>query len=325
MSDAQPLHRRLWRRRPILLYGVIFAAVLGMGMSYWVDGRVRAYEKAAPRDAATGILTAMTPRTVTPEQEVGAILLVHGFIGSPSNFSDLPDALGAAGWYVEAMNLPGHGTTPHDFERTSPDDLVQGVLAKVRELKKSHSPVVLLGHSMGGAIAAIVAHEELLDGLILCSPYFDVTHNRILGLPLDVIVPPIATVIRWIPGRPGNGPVNLVENKKHVDSYGWIPTQGLLTAGAVCERANEAMSKSALSTPLLLVHSEADKVTSPTAARAVFDAYTGQDKTAVWLTKSDHVIFWDYEAEESKKAVLDFLARLAKPLPQSAPVAPGES
>ena len=149
------------------------------------DRLVARYVAQAPRDPSTGILLGAEPRDIRPARPRGAVLLVHGFNGSPNNFNDLPDRLAAAGWRVRAMLLPGHGTTPYAFEQTTPDDLRAAVTATLRELRREHDAVALLGHSMGGALAVLAAAEEPPDALLLVAPFFRVTHRWFHPLPVE--------------------------------------------------------------------------------------------------------------------------------------------
>lgn len=85
------------------------------------------------------------------------LLLVHGFTGAKEDFGDWFEALAARGWHVVAPDLRGHGhsTRPddeaeYDFERYA-DDLA--ALADALGWDR----FVLLGHSMGGMVAQVLA------------------------------------------------------------------------------------------------------------------------------------------------------------------------
>lgn len=93
-----------------------------------------------------------------------SLLCVHGSGGRGAEFSPLLEALGAAA-NGAALDLPGHGATPGPGRR-SVDDYAAWVMDFL-----AAGPVrpVLLGHSLGGAIALSVAlaRPELLSGLVL--------------------------------------------------------------------------------------------------------------------------------------------------------------
>lgn len=97
------------------------------------------------------------------------LLLVHGMWSRPSAFGRLIPELEAAGIRTRAPALPYH-----DIPRGSPPppelgtvrlaDYVAAIEAEVRALAQ---PAVILGHSLGGLIAQLVAARTGAAGLIL--------------------------------------------------------------------------------------------------------------------------------------------------------------
>jgi len=296
--------------RPYLAYLLVFGLVSLILFNFITDGLVTRYENHAAREPDSPYLKGMAPRTLGPADADKAVLFVHGFIGAQSNFSDLPDTIAASGWYVETVRLPGHGTSPRDFERTTADELETGVIDAIRGLKANHETVVVVGHSMGGALSTLAAAQEPIDGLVLCAPYFGLTHHRVLGIPTDWLARRAALVIRWLPGRPGNGPVAKPSGRVHVDCYGWIPTAGTLTALEVRERANQDAVLQAITGPVLTIHSHNDSVTSSEATATAAAKMSNASVKTSWLEKSDHVIFWDYEADQVTREIQTFLKEL---------------
>lgn len=297
--------RRRWR--PLLVYGAMALIVGMMLLNVFFDYLVSRYERNAPRDPDSPYLKGMTPRELGPEDASCAVLFVHGFIGAQSNFNTLPDEVAAAGMFVRTMRLPGHGTTPRDFEQTGADALLAGVLAEVRELKAHYPKVVVVGHSLGGALSTLAAAEEPVDGLVLCAPYFDLTWRHVLGIPMGRFVRSLAPILRWAPARPGGGPVNLKESRKLIDYYRWIPTRGGVTALEVGRRARDPEVCGAITAPLLVLHSKIDSVTSQSATARQIPLFASEQKRIIWLETSDHVIFWDHEQALVSSEVLGFI------------------
>lgn len=286
----------------------LMATIVGVVLMNLISNAlVSRYERNAPRDPGSQFLQGATPRELGSPDADRAVLFIHGFIGAQSNFNDLPDRVAEDGWYVRTMRLPGHGSSPRDFERTSAEDLIEGVRDEVRGLKSRFPELVLVGHSLGGALAAVVAAEEPVQGLVLCAPYFELTWSDTLGFRLERFAPSIAPIIRWIPGRTGGGPVNLKENRKHIDYYRWIPTQGMIAAAGVARRARESAILGAITAPVLAIHSRIDTITSPEATAAALPAFASARKAMIWLETSDHVVFWDYESDQVNAAVRAFL------------------
>ena len=114
------------------------------------------------RDVRAADGTRLTERTWRPPRDVapvGALLLVHGVGEHVGRYGTLADALVGAGWIVRGWDQRGfgasdgpRGTLPHDDVLL--DDARDRYDAFVRELPAGVGAPVLLGHSMGGCVAA---------------------------------------------------------------------------------------------------------------------------------------------------------------------------
>ncbi len=113
------------------------------------------------------------------------LLLVHGFTGAKEDFADHLDLLADAGWHAVAPDLRGHGASdqPAGVESYTLKTFAADLLALVDVL--GWGRFVLLGHSMGGMVAQVVALEAAarLDGLVL----MDTSHGPIGGIDLAAI------------------------------------------------------------------------------------------------------------------------------------------
>src|SRR5687768_15848624 len=98
-------------------------------------------------------------------------LVLHGLTGSTQSVAGLRAALEGAGFEVEAPMLPGHGTSPEDLAGCGWADWTAAAEAAYGRLAR---PVVAVGLSMGGALAAGVAgsHPEV-RGLAVVNPMVD--------------------------------------------------------------------------------------------------------------------------------------------------------
>lgn len=95
------------------------------------------------------------------------LVLVHGLGERASgDFEPVADGL-AQGFHVIALDLPGFGGSPAAGHSFHPSDFAELVARWMRE--ELDGPAHLLGHSMGGAIAILVAgrHPELVERLVL--------------------------------------------------------------------------------------------------------------------------------------------------------------
>lgn len=103
-----------------------------------------------------------------------AALLVHGFPGTPAEMRPLAKCLHAAGWTARGVLLPGFGPQIETLPERTPAEWIGAVRAALAELQRAHHPVLLIGHSLGGAISIQVAIQQPPDGLALTAPFWEI-------------------------------------------------------------------------------------------------------------------------------------------------------
>ncbi len=143
--------------------------------------------------AATGLVPEARPfKTETPGAKE-AVLLLHGFTGIPSELSIVGAALAQKGYACLAPRYPGHGTDRADFLATRAEDWLRRALDSYLDLASEYPVVHVLGHSMGGLVATIVAATFNAPRLILLAPAFKFPG---IGAALSPLIAPFAPVIR---------------------------------------------------------------------------------------------------------------------------------
>jgi alpha-beta hydrolase superfamily lysophospholipase len=137
----------------------------------------------------------------------GTVLIVHGLGEHIGRYAALAAALNAAGWHVAGYDQRGHGASGGPRGSIARSDSLLLDLARVidhvREQRRP-GPLVLLGHSMGGLVAARFVAEALMpapaawsrpvDALVLSSPALqaELTWLQKLRLAVGSVVPDLA-------------------------------------------------------------------------------------------------------------------------------------
>lgn len=112
-------------------------------------------------------------------------MLVHGFTANSDEVAGVIEPLAELGWHAVAPDLRGHGRSdrPTDAGAYSFELMAADVVALADSLGWDH--FALLGHSMGGGVAQLIAldHPERLTGLILASTF----HGPVPGISMELV------------------------------------------------------------------------------------------------------------------------------------------
>ena len=137
------------------------------------------------------------------------VLVVHGLIEHGGRYAPTAETLARRGYAVTAMDLRGHGRSEglrcwvRAFDEYLDDlDVFFDRVARSSEGK----PVFLLGHSLGGLIAAwwCIHRQPQLRGLILSGPVLQVCHRLFPWLRhlagVGSVLFPRLRLLRWAAG-----------------------------------------------------------------------------------------------------------------------------
>ncbi len=127
------------------------------------------------------VIPACLPFSIEPPGAREAILLLHGFTGNPAEMATLGKELAEAGYAVHAPRYPGHGTNREDFYATDAADWLRRAFDARLELGARFEKIHVVGHSMGGVIAAAIASAFPTGRLALLAPAFllSIPHARL--------------------------------------------------------------------------------------------------------------------------------------------------
>jgi len=111
----------------------------------------------------------------------GVVLIVHGLGEHAWRYNPMAQHLTEWGFHVRAYDQRGHGGSGGARGVLPSDDALVDDLVEIIEDTRDHltgpwaCPLILLGHSMGGLIAATLVQRELalVDSLVLSSPALD--------------------------------------------------------------------------------------------------------------------------------------------------------
>jgi carboxylesterase len=238
-----------------------------------------------------------------PADGGAAVLMLHGFGDTPQTLGYLAQAINAQGWTVRAPLLPGHGRTLTDFAASRADDWIESARAEVESLRSRYETVSVIGLSMGGSLATILAAEMSdLAALVLLAPYLSMPtrlrraalFHHVLGVPLPYL--------RGGGERSIRDPAEVARNL----AYGFTTPRLVFELARVVERACKAAPR--VSAPTLVVQSRQDHRIPADAAERAFGLFTASERQLVWTEGNGHIITVDYGRDAIFAAVASWLS-----------------
>ncbi|HYW49145.1 MAG TPA: alpha/beta fold hydrolase [Gemmatimonadaceae bacterium] len=277
--------------------------------------RVRAAESARQPLGADGIVPGAAPIALDASP-THAALLIHGFSDTPQTVRRLAEHLHAAhGWTVRAPLLPGHGRGVEAFDRFGSDAWRHAVHQEYATLRARYQTVVLVGLSMGGALATLeAARHPDLPALVLLAPYLTPPAKAERLAPAAGVINLLTPYLRG-----GNRELSIFDPVARAETLGSgaAPPKRVRDLVSVAHDARFAAAD--VRAPTLLMHSRTDyRIPLPLAEghAALFTAAAVCEQR--WVEGCGHVITVDYCREQVWAATADWLARHAG-APRAAP------
>ena len=294
---------------------VVLAAVaeVAAAAAVVIGWRVRSARRIERATAARlplgpdGIVRGAEPIALDGPQPARAVLLLHGFGDTPQTLRYLAEDLHAHGYTVRAPLLPGHGRTLRDFRASSAEQWVDAARDELRALCARGGSVAIVGLSMGGAIASILAAEIADEGgdlpaLVLMSPYLDASlvvrrvarWHHTLGLGTTYLV-----------ARGGERSVHDEVERAKTLSYRVTTPRLLHELVSLADRARDALGR--IAAPTLIIQSREDNRIAPEVAERAQAALGARQKRLVWVEGCGHVITVDFGRERVFALVREWL------------------
>ncbi len=229
------------------------------------------------------------------------VLVLHGFTGSPQSMRPLTLRLAEAGHSVELPLLPGHGTKVEDMVPTRFDDWYGAAAAKYAELEKRCERVVVVGLSMGGTLATLLAAEHEPAGLVVINPQISPPPQNVIDVVQGLADEGVTTI-------PAIGGDIAKENTEEL-AYAATPVLALLSFIDRCRTLVDQLG--AVTCPVLLFTSPQDHAVDPVSSDVLAAGVSGPVER-VTLERSFHVATLDHDAELIEDRAVDFVAEVAK-------------
>ncbi|MDH5205094.1 MAG: lysophospholipase [Hylemonella sp.] len=228
----------------------------------------------------------------------GVVLLVHGLGEHAGRYRHVAEKLNEWGFAVRGYDQYGHGESSGIQGHLPTEDRLLADLAEIVEMTRRKMgqklPLILLGHSMGGVVAArlVSMMPRSVDGLVLSSPALIPALSGLQSLLLSLM-------LKIAPDFPiGNGidPTWISHDLDVVRAY----ETDRRVHNRVSARLVKFMQTAGLQTlalapqwkvPTLLLYAGEDRLVNPEGSRLMADALTSDVGAAHCYAGMYHEIF----------------------------------
>lgn len=228
-----------------------------------------------------------------------AVLLLHGWTGSPAHLRVLGSQLNVAGFPIIAPLLAGHGTRIEDIVDTGWRDWVKSAAEAALEIDATGKRLHLVGLSMGGVISVLLA------------PVFNAVTITTINAPQRVWDrrTRLATAFRGSKRiNPGGSSVpSPPEMAEFQQQYEGTPIGSVAELRDLINAANRNLHR--VTCPALVIQSKADETVRPVSGEIIYEGLGSADKGLVWLDESRHVALLDDERDVIAQVILEHLQR----------------
>ena len=228
-----------------------------------------------------------------------ALLFIHGFAGGTYDYGELINDLELSGLFdTFSYTMKNHGNLV--INKVTKDDWIKDAEYNIEKLiKYGYKEIYVIGHSMGGVIAAYLASKyKEVKKLVLAAPafqYFKFEGNKINILESIKVVP------------------NLFKdyNKEEVISRLFkvpIPTIKEFMS-LVSEHHSDVKN---IICPTLIIHGTKDEIVPDTSVNYVYDNIKSTSVSLVEISGLTHDLFINDRYDDVKKLVFDFFKHKPK-------------
>jgi len=232
-----------------------------------------------------------------------ALLLLHGFGDTPQTLEYLAAFLHGQGWAVRAPLLPGHGRTLDAFAASRAGEWIDHARSEFDRLQARYETVAIVGQSMGGALATILASQTRdLQALVLLAPYLSMPTRLRRAANVHYL---LGIGFPFLHGGGGErsirDPAELARNL----AYGFTTPRLVFELSRIVKRARAAAPS--VSAPTLVIQSRQDHRIPPEAAERAFSLFTASERRLMWTEGNGHIITVDYGRQSVFAAVSEWL------------------
>jgi carboxylesterase len=214
----------------------------------------------------------------------GCLLLHGGGGGTAWDLKEFADIIHSkTGMTIWLPSLTGYGTQPEDLYGITLDDWLSDAHRGLDRLLETCGRVFVVGHSMGGMLALLLASQRDEVGGVVTWAAPIAVQSRLL--PLLPVFGRIPLLRRAIPDKAHSPAPDWLREKGWV-GYDWIPTSIGLAVHDGMKRLKRALD--GIQCPALIVQGSEDSAVSKDSADRIYAALSSERKEVLIIQGAHH-------------------------------------
>ncbi|MFZ0544276.1 MAG: alpha/beta fold hydrolase [Candidatus Promineifilaceae bacterium] len=222
-------------------------------------------------------------------------LLIHGFTGTPYEMRGLGTRLAEHGYSVLGTRLAHHGTNAADMNRSRWWDWYYSALDGWHLLRGICDQVFVIGHSMGGVTALMLAANNPVAGVVAMSTPA-AYRNKDRQMRISRVVWPVLPLVK----KP-----RVDDKEESWPSYEDHPVRAVGELLTYIEAMIPMLPS--VTAPALLMHAVGDPTVPVANLNFIYDKISSTTKQMVRVERGGHVMTEDIDKEKVYQKVIDFL------------------
>ena len=236
-----------------------------------------------------------------------AILLIHGFVGGIYDFDNLPNLLEIKwNFDVYTFTLPGH--EKHIVKDVKYEEWIKAADKQIKFLlEHNYKEIYLIGHSMGGVIAAHLASiYPQVKKVVLAAPafrYFCFKDGIVNIKGLNNTIKSMPNVLK----EEGKGKV--------IERIQKTPITTMIEFTKLVSKYENDINH--ITCPILTIHGLSDNVVPQESTDLVYNNVKSKTNILVNMKNVPHDCFTQKRKDEVQELVIDFLVKHQKKIKET--------
>ena len=218
------------------------------------------------------------------------IYIIHGFTNTTYETRDLAKYLGGQGFYTKAINLPGHGTTPEDCNRTKFTDWIEFTEHGIAEMSSRCDNIYVIGISMGSVLALHLSSIFPINAAVFASTvleFKDYLYTRILTPIFHRIVPYREKKMSY---------PKAIRDKFDYLGYKVWPISAVNEMRKLTNKVKKELPE--IKCPALVIHSAKDMLSPQSNISIVYNNISSEIKEKFIVNQANHNLFTNSPDQE---------------------------